>query len=339
MLRKLEKNWLLIIILEFAFFLRAYGMSFGLPYIYEADAHMYINRAVCFLQTGDWNPHWFGNPASILMYLLAALYALYFIIAKSFGFFNDIQSFTNYLRVNPTYFYLIGRCLMVFLGTLSTLITYKIGKKIFGKKVGLIAAFLFAVIPIHVGASKIIRTDIMDTFFILLSFFYCIHILEENNLYSYIMAGIFAGLATATKYSAALVILMIVVARMMRKGQTLFRDTTDHGTSSPLLEGWALFILGMWLTIFGMRFSYAFISKTIPGYFPLDSTQRFLSLFKITPRVVIISGISLVIISLLQGRFVRAFRTFLRNSLLNSKVILALVVSMGCFLWQHLFSF
>ena len=388
MLRKLEKNWLLIIILEFAFFLRAYGMSFGLPYIYEADAHVYINRAVCFLQTGDWNPHWFGNPASILMYLLAALYALYFIIAKSFGFFNDMQSFTNYLRVNPTYFYLIGRVLMVFFGTLSTLITYKIGKKIFGKKVGLIAAFLFAVIPMHVGASKIIRTDIMATFFILLSFLYCIHILEEDNLHSYIMAGIFAGLATATKYSAALVILMIIIARIMRKGRTLFRDTMDHGVSAPLLEGWmftyivaaifaglatatkysaalvilmiiiarimrkgrtlfrdtmdhgvsapllegwALFILGMWLTIFGMRFSYAFIPKIIPSYFPLDLTQRFLSLFKITPRVVIISGISLVIISLLQGRFVQAFRTFLRNSLLNSKVILALVVSMCCF--------
>jgi len=388
LLRKLEKYWLLIIILEFAFFLRAYGMSFGLPYIYEADAQVYVDRAVRFLRTGDWNPYWFGNPASILMYLLAALYALYFMVCKSFGFFDDMGVFTYYLIVNPTYSYLIGRGLMVFFGTLSTLITYKIGKKIFDKKVGLIAAFLFAVIPMHAAASKIVRTDIMVTFFILLSFLYCIHIVEENNLHGYIMAGVFAGLATATKYPAALVILMIVVARIirkgrtlftdttghgtsvslleswmftyiitaifaglatatkypaalvilmiviagiMRKGQTLFRDTTGHGTSAPILEGWALFILGMWLTIFGMRFSYAFIPEIIPIYFPLDLTQRFLSLFKITPKWVIVSGISLVIISLLPGRFVRAFRTFLRNSLLNSKVILALVVSTGFF--------
>ena len=330
-LRKLEKAWLLILILEFAFFIRAYGVSFGLPYIYEADAHMYINRAVRFLRSGDWNPYWFGNPASVLMYLLAALYALYFIIAKSFGFFDDMGVFTYYLMVNPTYSYLIGRGLMVFFGTLSALITYKIGKKIFDKKVGLIAAFLFAVIPMHVAASKIVRTDIMVTFFILLSFLYCIHILEEDNLQGYIMAGVFAGLAIATKYPAALVILMIVIARIMRKGQTLFTDTTSHGIGAPILEGWMLFILGIWLTIFGTRFSYASIPNVIPIYFPLDLTQRFLSLFKITPKAVVASGVSLVIISLLPGRFMQSFRNFLRNSLLNTKVILALVVSMGVF--------
>jgi len=387
-LRKLEKAWLLILILEFAFFIRAYGVSFGLPYIYEADAHVYIDRAVGFLRRGDWNPHWFGNPASILMYLLAALYALYFIIAKSFGFFNDMGVFTYYLIVNPTYSYLTGRGLMVFFGTLSVLITYKIGKKIFDKKVGLIAAFLFAVIPMHVASSKIIRTDVMATFFILLSFLYCIDILEEDNLHGYIMAGVFAGLAVATKYPAALVILMTVIARMMRKGQTLFTDTMGHGTNvslsegwmftyviaatfaglatatkypaalvilmivivrimrkgqtlprenigygrgAPILEGWMLFILGLWLTIFGIRFSYAFIPEIIPIHFPLDLTQRFLSLFKITPKMLVISGISLIMISLVPGRFVQSFRNFLRNSLLNTKVILALVVSMGLF--------
>jgi len=277
---------------------------------------------------------------------------------------------------------------MVFFGVLSTLVVYKIGKKIFDKKVGLVAAFLFAVIPLHVAASKIIRTDVMATFFILLSLLYCIHIVEEDNLHAYIMAGVFAGLATATRYPAALVILMIVIATIMRKGPTLFEDTTgygtrvslsegwmftytvaavfavlatatrypaavavsmiviaiimrkgrtllgesmDYGTSAPILEGWLLFILGIWLTIFGMRFSYAFIPEIIPIHFPLDLTQQFLLLFKITPRMVIILGISLIIISLLQGRFVRAFRNFLRNSVLNSKVILALGISLCCF--------
>ena len=386
LLKKLEKAWLLILILEFALFLRAYGMSFS--YIYEADAHVYVDRAVRFLQTGDWNPHWFGNPASILMYLLAALYALYFMIGKSFGFFNDMEGFTHYLMVNPTYSYLTGRALIVFFGTLSTLVTYKIGKKIFDKKVGLIAAFLFAVIPMHVASSKVIRTDVMATFFILLSFLYCIHILEEDNLRGYIMAGVFAGLAAATRYPAVLVILMIVIARLIKKGRTLFRESMDYGKSvsleegwmfiyivatvfaglaaatrypavlvilmiviarlikkgrtlfresmdygksAPILEGWMLFILGMWLTIFGMRFFYAFIPAAIPIRFPLDLTHRFLLLFKITPKAVVVLGISLVITSLVQGRFVGAFRNFLRNSLLNTKVVLASVVGMFCF--------
>jgi hypothetical protein len=329
LLRKDEKIWLLLSILGFASFIRAYGMSF--PYIYEADAHVFVDHAVGFLRTGDWDPHWFGNPASILMYLLAALYALYFIIGKSFGFFKDMGGFTYYLMINPTSSYLIGRGLMVFFGVLSTLVVYKIGKKIFDKKVGLVAAFLFAVIPMHVAASKIIRTDVMATFFILLSFLYCIHIWEKDSLHGYIMAGVFAGLATATRYPAALAVLMIVIARIMRKGRTLLGESMDYGTSAPILEGCLLFILGIWLTIFGMRFSYAFIPEIIPIHFPLDLTEQFLLLFKISPRMVIISGISLVIISLLQGRFVRAFRNFLRNSLLNSKVILALVVSLCCF--------
>ena len=335
LLKKLEKAWLLILILEFALFLRAYGMSFS--YIYEADAHVYVDRAVRFLQTGDWNPHWFGNPASILMYLLAALYALYFMIGKSFGFFNDMEGFTHYLMVNPTYSYLTGRALIVFFGTLSTLVTYKIGKKIFDKKVGLIAAFLFAVIPIHVASSKVIRTDVMATFFILLSFLYCIHILEEDNFRGYIMAGVFAGLAAATRYPAVLVILMIVIARLIKKRRTLFKESMDYGKSAPILEGWMLFILGMWLTIFGMRFFYAFIPATIPIRFPLDLTHRFLLLFKITPKAVVVLGISLVITSLVQGRFVGAFRNFLRNSLLNTKVVLASVVGMSCFFYGNTF--
>ncbi|MBA7703276.1 hypothetical protein ES703_112058 [subsurface metagenome] len=387
LLRKLEKIWLLIIILGLALFIRAYGMSF--LYIYEADAHVYVDRAVDFLRTGDWDPRWFGNPASILMYLLAALYALYFIIGKNFGFFNDMASFTYYLMINPTSSYLIARGLMVFFGVLSTLVVYKIGKKIFDRKVGLTAAFLFAVIPMHVFSSKIIRTDVMATFFILLSFLYCIHIWEKDSLHGYIMAGVFAGLATATRYPAALVILMIVIVRIMRKGRTLFEDTTgygtrvslseswmltyivaavfaglatatrypaalavsmiiviaiimrkgrtllvesmDYGTSAPILEGWLLFILGICLTIFGMRFSYAFIPEIIPIHFPLDLTQQFLLLFKITPSMIIILGISLITISLLQGRFVRAFRNFLRNSVLNRKVILAFGISLCCF--------
>jgi len=387
-LSKLERNWLLIVILEVAFFLRAYGMSFGLPYIYEADAHMYIDRAVRFLQTGDWDPYWFGNPASILMYLLAALYALYFVIAKSFRFFDNIQSFASYLRANPTYPYLIARGLMVFFGTLSTLLTYKIGRRVFDKRVGLIAAFLFAVIPMHVSASKIVRTDVMVTFFILLSFFYCIRILEENSLRGYMMAGVFAGLAIATKYFAALVTLMIVIARIMRKGKVLFQDGTNHGTNvssaeswmftyvvaailaglaiatkysaaliilmiivarimrrqktlfrestgygtgAPLPDGWMLFILGVWLAAFGVRFFYPFIPEIIPIYFPPDLTQRFLLLFKITPKTVVILGASLIVISMLPGRFVRAFRNFLRSALLNGRVMLALVLSVGCF--------
>ena len=69
---RLDRNSLiLLLILAFAFFLRIWGVHFGLPYAYHADEPIVIHHALAY-GSGDLNPHFFNIPP-LVSYLLFAL--------------------------------------------------------------------------------------------------------------------------------------------------------------------------------------------------------------------------------------------------------------------------
>ena len=63
-------------LLFFAGALRALGLHFGLPYLYNPDEPYAFDAALRMALTGDLNPHWFGHPGSFNMYILAALFSI-----------------------------------------------------------------------------------------------------------------------------------------------------------------------------------------------------------------------------------------------------------------------
>src|SRR5690606_12793480 len=90
-------------------------------------------------------------------------------------------------------------------GVACVWLTYAIGNRLWGRNAGLAAALVLAVNAVHIGWSQVIRTDVQASVFMLLCLLQALAIMREGKLRHYLLAGLFAGLACATKWPAALI--------------------------------------------------------------------------------------------------------------------------------------
>lgn len=213
-----QANYPIILIILLALGLRLWGIDHGMPFVYDPDEPTLVVLAGGILGNRDPNPHWFGHPATTLIYMLTVIDILIFLVGLLFGYFKGPEDFRTFYHNDPSILYLSGRVWVALLGVASILILYLIVSKYFSKKAALLSAFFFAIAPLHVDLSKSIRSDVVMTFFLLLAFWFCLKILHEGKPKHYIFAGIFTGLAVATKYPAALMLLTILVAHFLRNG-------------------------------------------------------------------------------------------------------------------------
>ncbi|TVQ45672.1 MAG: phospholipid carrier-dependent glycosyltransferase [Gloeocapsa sp. DLM2.Bin57] len=208
-------KYLIVIILTLGFFLRLKGIDFALPFLYDEDESRRVNQAWQILVSRDPNPRWFGHPASTLIYLQTINQLLIFWIGKLLGFFANFSDFQDLYFHNPTIFYLTGRAWLIAIDTGTIFVTYLVGKELKNHYVGLIAALLIAVTPLQVKYAKIIRSDILVTFFLVLSFLFCLKILAKNTRNNYLLSGVFLGLAIVTKYPALMLTPSIIIAHLI----------------------------------------------------------------------------------------------------------------------------
>ena len=73
---------------------------------------------------------------------------------------------------------------------------------------------MLALNALHIAWSQVIRTDIHASVFMLASLLFAARIAEHGRLRDYLLAGAFAGLATATKWPAATVLIATVGASL-----------------------------------------------------------------------------------------------------------------------------
>ncbi len=192
-----------------AFVVRAWGVRFGLPeYFYHPDEHAIVDRATAILQTGDYNPHWFNYPSAYI-YIQALSYIPYFLISAARGFASTIPSFT------PYGFYLAGRLMTAFIGALTVPLVYVLGKRTFGRRIGLISALLLTFSLLHTVHSHYVTADIPVAFLVTLSLLFCYSAMEKGQAKNYILAALLAGLATSTKYPAFMVILPVLLLHLL----------------------------------------------------------------------------------------------------------------------------
>jgi tetratricopeptide (TPR) repeat protein len=111
---------------------------------------------------------------------------------------------------------LILRLLSAFFGAASILLTFLIAKKLFGETAGLLSAFFLCFAYYHVLVGHTALLDNQMGFFILPAFLFTIAILREGKSVSYLLAGLTAGLAVASKYNAVFIVLTILVAHVLR---------------------------------------------------------------------------------------------------------------------------
>jgi hypothetical protein len=98
--------------------------------------------------------------------------------------------------------YLLCRFLQAVLGTLSIWLTFRIGRQIFSPRVGLLAAFLLAVIPWHLRQSVIYKPDILLVAVSLFAFDRALAAAARPDWRRFLVAGSAIGLALASKFNA-----------------------------------------------------------------------------------------------------------------------------------------
>lgn len=195
--------WLIVAIAGGAL-LRFWALGSGLPYSPGVDEPAVMDRVVHMLRTGDFNPHFFDYPG-LIFYLHVPLACLKFLHGAANGAWLTLD------QTQPVEFLRWGRALTAILGTATIFVVHQIGMR-WGARHALLAAALFAFLPMHVRESHYVLTDVPMTFFVALAMLQTLRASEKPTMLAFALAGAAAGLATGTKYNGGLALLLPVMA-------------------------------------------------------------------------------------------------------------------------------
>lgn len=95
-----------------------------------------------------------------------------------------------------------ARIFSLIAGSLSIVLVFIIGKTLFSKKIGILAAILLALDPLWGAFSKMAMLDIYLSFFVLLSTFYLWNYFKNPTMKNAVIFGSALGLAAACKWTA-----------------------------------------------------------------------------------------------------------------------------------------
>lgn len=225
---KLHGPLTLILLLGLA--LRIWGIGFGLPNTNcRPDESILVQKALGF-GTGDLNPHFFNYP-TLFMYLLFGLYGSYFVLGNVWGVLASVRDFEWALLLDPSHVYLIGRWVVALFGGMTIWAVVRLGRTLYSSDTGLLAALFMAFSFLHVRDSHFVATDVPMTFFAVMALWGAARILQAGEWRDYIWAGICAGLALSTKYSALVLLVPLMVAHVLHgreRGGSAHRILTDR---------------------------------------------------------------------------------------------------------------
>jgi 4-amino-4-deoxy-L-arabinose transferase-like glycosyltransferase len=217
----------LAIVLFMAFVLRLWGIKQGLPYVYNVDEYgHFVPEAVAMFHHGL-NPHYFINPPA-LTYLLHVVFLVWF---------GGGVRVSHEFALHPGHFFLLARVTVALLGTVSVWLLYLVGARLFNRGVGLLAAALMAVAFLPVFYGHLALNDVPTLAPLTLSLLGTAGVLRRGRLLDYLLAGLGLGLATATKYTAGVMILPLLAAAVAQ-----YRDTAA-GARRDVASGMGLALL------------------------------------------------------------------------------------------------
>ncbi len=120
---------------------------------------------------------------------------------------------------------LVGRGLSAAAGTLTILLTYRIGTRCYGRTAGLVGAFLLAVTPLSIQSSHFCTVDVLLTLWITVAFLAILGVLEKGEMRNYALAGGAIGLGCATKLHAIQLFVPLLAAHLI----SLLQDDDRQG--------------------------------------------------------------------------------------------------------------
>jgi len=153
-------------------------------------------------------------------------------------------------------FLFLGRLPFIFLTLVLGFAVYYWANKLYGKKVGIFAAFLILLMPNILAHGPLINTDLGLTLFMFITVYFWGEYLKKPTRKSLALAGIFCGLAFASKYTSVLLLPILLILGVIK----IFIDKNS--------KYWIKYLLGFFgigiITFIIVWFSYGFSIATPP---------------------------------------------------------------------------
>ncbi len=132
---------------------------------------------------------------------------------------------------HPDRIHLLGRVLAATFDLVSVFLMFLIGRKLYGERVGLLSAFLTACLVIHIQQSHFYSADSFVATFVLLTFYWSLHVAERGSWSDFVWMGASYGLAVASKINVALFGAVMALACAMRVYKAVLVPVADSASA------------------------------------------------------------------------------------------------------------
>ena len=204
------EDWLLGALLVCAFGVRAWGLAAGVPFAVGIDEPVLVNRSLGILLSGDWNTRNFDYP-TLVPYIQASVTQVCFELGAVWG------RWVRMADIDIKIVYEAGRFVAALIGGATVWLTYRLGKDLDSRWLGLAAAAQLAVYPMHVRESHFILTDVPVTAFVTLTLLLALRAGRLRTVSAYAWAGCAAGLAAGAKYNGIVVVTAVAVVWLIHE--------------------------------------------------------------------------------------------------------------------------
>jgi hypothetical protein len=213
----------LLLILAIALGLRLWTIGHGLPFIYDRDEEYHFVPVAIRMFGGNYDPGYFQNP-SAFTYLLHGVFRVRFATGFPFGATHLRQDYA----ADPGPAVLTARLVVALIATLSVWLIAVAGRRLFDRRVGLIAASLSAVAFLPVFYAHLALNDAVALAPATAVLIGCAAIRESASRRAYLLTGAALGAAVATKYTAVAYAVPLVVTALIARPRAQRTDAW-HG--------------------------------------------------------------------------------------------------------------
>src|SRR5436190_1528027 len=223
---RLRPHLPLLSMLLVAAVVRFWAIGFGLPHTNTRPDEGAVASIAGGIYQGDLVPDSFNYPP---LFMIAIALAMAVWVPISWLIFTRGPSLVARLGIRvPTFPLrhpangvterLTGRVLSALSGIATVWVVFLTATRLWGRRTGLIAAAFLSLTFLHVRDSHFGVTDVPMTFALLAAFLQLVRLWESGSTRDLVTGAVLAGLATATKYNAALLVLPAAWAILQAPG-------------------------------------------------------------------------------------------------------------------------
>lgn len=241
-------------VLAVALALRLWGLHYGLPWLfYFHDEPQVVLRALRF-GTGDFNPHFFIWPGTLLLYGAFLAYGGWFVVGKLAGWWSDKTGFAGAYFRDPTAFYLLARLQSVAFGVWGVWLAARLGAAAYSAPVGLAAAAGLAINAMHAHYAHLAHPVTWMAAFTLLGLWAAVRIATTGTGRDLAIGAVAIGLGVACQYHAGLLEVPLGVAVVLRAAREPGRRRAWYGRGLLMgLGGVLLYLVVSPFTVLDFR--------------------------------------------------------------------------------------